>query len=448
VTDAVALAIPSASERWHMRASTISETAEKLSQIWSGVARRAQSGEMSATEAAALREEPMLRGERLLAPSEEEREVRIRTRTSVLTLIVIAPGSETAERAMSTVAALAARHPSRAIIVSPGDPDGPSSFDAHIYAACQLAGAGTTEICTEEILIKTGGELSQHLATAVAPLLIHDLPVVLWWPDDVPYGTQQFAGLAEEADRLLVDSGQFRGDGAERLAGMRRAVRDGLVVHDIGWMRAMLWRELLAAIYDHPLLTPELGSVRSIRIDVARPGRTTRLARAASFVGWMAAVLGWSVTHPLVADGETYRGTLRHGRRDIEVELRPVATALDGSVRTAGSLVRVEVTSSHPRATTRVRVTRQADHLLATADWNGAQVARRAARLDVFDEMPFLAEALDRSGHDRWFEGALEKAVDLMATLAAQASAAPATAAGGRAGGPAVGGGSALGAGG
>ncbi len=115
-----------------------------------------------------------------------------------------------------------------------------------------------------------------------------------------------------------------------------------------------------------------------------------------------------------------YRALVRSGKRDITVELRPVVTGLDGTVRTAGSLVRVDVVSQHPRAMTRVHVTRQEDHLLGTADWNGAQVARRAARLDVFDEMPFLAEALDRSGKDRWFERSLDQIVDLVHDLAAE----------------------------
>jgi glucose-6-phosphate dehydrogenase assembly protein OpcA len=304
-------------------------------------------------------------------------------------------------------------------VVSPGDPDGPASFSAHIYAACRPAAGGMTEICTEELFIKTGGELSQHISTAVAPLLIHDLPVVLWWPEDVPFGTATFRALAEESDRLLVDCGQFRGSGAERLLGMQRVCSEGLVVHDIGWMRGMLWRELLAGLFDHPLLTPELQSIRSIRIDVARPGKTMRIARAVEFVGWMSAVLGWEVVRAMEQSGETYRALLRAGKREIAVELHPVVTGLDGTVRTAGSLVRVDVMSQHPRATTRIHVTRQEDHLLGTADWNGAQVARRAARLDVFDEMPFLAEALDRSGKDRWFERSLDSIVDLVGDLAA-----------------------------
>ena len=40
--------------------------------------------------------------------------------------------------------------------------------------------------------------------------------------------------------------------------------------------------------------------------------------------------------------------------------------------------------------------------------------SRRAQRLEAFDEMPFLAEALDRTGHDRIFGNALEKAVALL----------------------------------
>jgi glucose-6-phosphate dehydrogenase assembly protein OpcA len=203
----------------------------------------------------------------------------------------------------------------------------------------------------------------------------------------------------------------------DRLVGLRQVVAEGLVVHDIGWMRGMLWRELLAGIFDHPLLTRELTAIRSVRIDIAKPGRTVRLARAATFAGWLAAMLEWSVADQMKADGDTFRGAFRVGKREIPVEFRPVSAGIDGSIRSAGSLVRVELESSHARATTRVRVTRQSDHLLATADWNAAQVARRAARLEPFDEMPFLAEALDRTGRDRIFEKSLDRGVKLMGTL-------------------------------
>jgi glycine/D-amino acid oxidase-like deaminating enzyme len=88
-----------------------------------------------------------------------------------------------------------------------------------------------------------------------------------------------------------------------------------------------------------------------------------------------------------------------------------VRATLDGSQRAAGSLVRVDVEADRPRSVVRARITRQADHLLATADWNGAQITRRAGQLEPFDETPFIAEALERPGMDRIFESALVRAV-------------------------------------
>ena len=98
----------------------------------------------------------------------------------------------------------------------------------------------------------------------VAPLLIHDLPVVLWWPDDVPFGSAVFNDLATEsrppAGRLGLASAATAWRG---WLGMAAALADGTVVHDIAWMRLLLWRELLAGLFDHPLLNPELRSIAS-----------------------------------------------------------------------------------------------------------------------------------------------------------------------------------------
>ncbi|CAN5469502.1 glucose-6-phosphate dehydrogenase assembly protein OpcA [soil metagenome] len=396
--------------RWHARSTSISDTVHQLALIWSGAARESQTAPASATERADAHGR---------ATPDEARDVRVRMRTSVLTLVVVAQRPEIAERAMSIVNALASRHPSRAIVLSPGDPDGPTTFDAHIYAACHLSALSGAEVCTEEILVKTGGELSQHLATVVAPLLIHDLPVVLWWPGDPPFASRHFKDLAGASDGLLVDSGSFRDDGAAGLRGMAAAAESGHSVHDIGWMRLSLWRELLAGLFDHPLLTAELGNARHLRLDFSRPGSAMRISKAACFAGWVAAALNWRIDKPLGRDPDSDRisGSFRHGRRVIPVEFRPVRAGLGPSMQTAGSLVRVELESTRGRVVTRARVTRQADHLLATADWNGAQVARRAGRLEPFEEAPFLAESLDRTAHDPIFEMALDRAVELTASL-------------------------------
>lgn len=398
--------------RWHVRANSISDCVDKLTEVWNEAAAEATAANGDAETSDEARADPRLAGH---MPSPAS--VRVRMRTSVLTLVVLAPRPEISERALAAINALHQRHPSRAIVVSPGDFDGPAHMDAHIYAECKLNHRSGSEMCTEQILIKTGGELSQHLARVVTPLLIHDLPVVLWWPDDPPFGTRQFTEVVGTADRLLVDSGSFNEDGGKRLAGLATVVANGTSVTDIGWLRLNLWRELLAAMFDHPLLLQELDHIRNVRIDVARPTSTLRVSKAAFYLGWLASRLGWEVARPLARSGgdeEYLHGAFRKGKRDIEVELRPVRTTLDGAQRAAGSLVRVDIEAARPRSTVRARITRQQDHLLATADWNGAQVSRRAGRLEPFDETPFIAEALDSPGLDRIFEAALIRAVRLV----------------------------------
>jgi glucose-6-phosphate dehydrogenase assembly protein OpcA len=381
--------------RWQVRARSISECVDKLSEVWRSAA-----------------SDPLTERR-----TDERGSVRVRMRTSVLTLVVVAPRPETTERALAAINHLNQLHPSRAIVISPGDFDGPPTTDAHIYAECRISEQSSAEICTEQILVKTGGELSQHLSRVVAPLLIHDLPVVLWWPDDPPFGSKQFTEVVDSADRLLVDSGTFHEDGGARLAGLATVVAGGVAVTDIGWLRLSLWRELLAGLFDHPLLTGELDHIKSVRIDIARPTDTLRVSRAAFYLGWLAARLGWETARPLTprgGDSDELHGAFRLGRREIGVSIHPVRATLDGAQRAPGSLVRVDIEAARPKATVRARLTRQSDHLLATADWNGASVARRAGRLEPFDETPFIAEALERPGLDRAFEQALIRAVRLV----------------------------------
>ena len=398
--------------RWTARARSVHEIERELARIWASAADEVGRTTLDHGTRAGLRGTPQL-----AARVPDTGDVRVRTRTSVLTLVVLAPRPETAERAMDAINLLAGRHPSRAIVVAPGDPDGPSTIDAQIFAQCHLSDRGFSETCTEQVLLRTGGEIDQHLPNVIAPLLIHDLPVVLWWPDDPPIGTRQFRDLLGMCDRLLVDSGAFRDDGAKRLSALGAVVAERTpVVYDIGWMRLALWRELLAGLFDHPLLAPELPAARALRIDVARPGEVFRVAKAAEFAGWLADRLDWQLVRPLARGkgSDVLTGAYRQGRHEVKVELRPATGASErGGLRSTGSLVKVELELGG-RGQIRARVARQADHLLATADWQGAQVSRRAGRLEPFGEAPFLADALDAGGPDRLFEAALGRAARLL----------------------------------
>src|SRR6188474_2721290 len=140
--------------RWQVRAYSISECVEKLSEVWTSAAVQTEQPDVPEDALERAMGDP-----RLASHMGGRSSVRVRMRTSVLTLVVVAPRPETAERALAAINHLNQRHPSRAIVISPGDFDGPATTDAHIYAECKLSDHSGAEVCTEQLLIKTGGEL-------------------------------------------------------------------------------------------------------------------------------------------------------------------------------------------------------------------------------------------------------------------------------------------------
>src|SRR5262245_49572532 len=111
--------------RWHVRANSVSDCVERLAEVWSAAAVQTTGTDVSQEARDGAAADP-----RLAAHMANDAAVRVRMRTSVLTLVVVAPRWETSERALSAINALHRRHPSRAIVVTPTDIDGPATMDA------------------------------------------------------------------------------------------------------------------------------------------------------------------------------------------------------------------------------------------------------------------------------------------------------------------------------
>jgi glucose-6-phosphate dehydrogenase assembly protein OpcA len=374
----------------------------------------ARAASVSGVEAALGRIWAQLSGEVATARSTEGSMVPL-ARTRVLTLVVVASNPETTERAMDTILKLAGRHPSRTIVLGFGDPDGPPRIDAEVQALCHPFG-DSNEVCTEQIVVRLAGEACQHPVAVAAPLLLHDLPVAVWWTDDPLIGGPSFGDIVGLADRLIVDSSLFRDDGRARLVGLAAQARRALEIHDLGWMRLELWRTLLAGLFDDPALAPFLGAVSSVRLSVARPGTVVRLTRAALYLGWLASRLGWRVVTPLQAGrGGTLRGALTVDGARIAVEVVPEEVGDGRRPRTPGGLVRLELTANLGRQRAEVVVARADGHVGAEARIDGHLRATRAATLERHEDMPYLAAALEASGPDEIFQAALPVAAELLA---------------------------------
>ncbi|HET9085444.1 MAG TPA: glucose-6-phosphate dehydrogenase assembly protein OpcA, partial [Candidatus Limnocylindrales bacterium] len=265
--------------RWAARARTIPDIEKELSRIWAK--------------------------QDLTTEVDGKPGRRISARTNVMNLVVVARRPETAERGAATIQALTGLHPSRTIVVQPADPDGPSWIDARIEAHCVMPVADAPETCAETIHLIAGGDAGRHLVALVTPLIIHDLPVTVWWPGEPPFGTRQTNDLFSACDRLVVDGSTWGGDGLDRLADMAAcADTTGISVSDFAMMRQSRWREAIASIFDDPDFTPYLRYLRRIAVTYAThdesgaPG-STNLVKPVYHVAWLVSRLGLRVTSPL-----------------------------------------------------------------------------------------------------------------------------------------------------
>lgn len=362
--------------RWSSRSRTIAGIEAELARIWSSTGRTV--------------EHPDGTTERHIA-----------ARTSVLNLVVVARRPELAERAVAAIRGLTARHPSRTLVLATADPDGPGRIDARIEATCVLPRADAAEMCSESIFLTAGGETGRHLDAIVAPLLIHDLPVTVWWPGDPPLGAMAAQELLETADRLVVDGSAWSGDGLDRLAMLATLDLDPLlVVVDFAMTRQARWREAIAATFDRPDLRPALRGITRIGIEYATgpaplPG-ATNVVRPLYHAAWLAARLGFGVEAPVARADDGYVATLRSGRRRIEVTLRPRVDP-----HPPGTTLSVALEATTRRRPIRVHVRAEADAVIVDADVDGRTLPERHFLAPRKTEAALLSDALEAASSDR-----------------------------------------------
>jgi glucose-6-phosphate dehydrogenase assembly protein OpcA len=360
----------------------------------------------------------------------------IAARTSVMNLVVVARRPEIAERSAATIQMLTGRHPSRTIVIQSADPDGPSWLDARIEAHCIMPREDAAETCAETIHLVCGGEAGRHLSAIATPLIIHDLPVTVWWPGEPPLRDRAAQDLLRGADRLIVDGSSWSGDGLTRLRDMAGLLDSThLAISDFALVRQSRWREAIASIFDDPDFLPYLRSLRRIAVTYATHDETgapgsTNLVKPIYHVGWLASRLGLTVVKPcfLFGGGRTaaparpVRGaaakpvisrglvaTLSDGRAEVGVVVRPVVSTMP-----SGTTLRVELLAERRGSELRADVTAEAETVHVRVWQDGVEAFDRHFRAARRGEVDLLAEAIETAGRDPVAVGALRSAAQLI----------------------------------
>ena len=138
------------------------------------------------------------------AGSEAAQHAAAEARASVCNLIAVV-GNEPELGAISSVLdRLSITNPSRTLILLAQHTREADKLEAEVSA--QERTESGHRVTTERVVLHAHGEPARHLASLAAPLLIPDLPVVLWWPGRPEFDSPLFNDLCELADRLIVDT--------------------------------------------------------------------------------------------------------------------------------------------------------------------------------------------------------------------------------------------------
>ena len=364
--------------RWSSRARSIAQIESELGKIWSSIS--------------------------LTTTGEEGgEERRVAARSSVMNLVVVAGRGEIGERVAAIVEGLTGRHPSRTIIVSSADPDGPAWINAQIEAHCMLPSATAPETCSELVYLTCGGESGQHLSGLVAPLLVHDLPVTVWWPGEPHFESHAAQDLLPMADRLIVDGSGWSGDGIAGLGAMCSLPRRfELEVADFALLRQARWREAIASTFDRPRLLPFLGQLERIEVRYAAedgaPG-AANVVRPLYHVAWLASRLDMTVdeqVRPGKGAWSGYDAMLKHDRKRIPVSLRPIESSAP-----RGTTLAVELYARRGRSELVLEITAYAEGVVVVASVDDQRLPERRFFAPRRREADLLALTIDAAGGDR-----------------------------------------------
>jgi glucose-6-phosphate dehydrogenase assembly protein OpcA len=165
----------------------------------------------------------------------------------------------------------------------------------------------------ERVILELGEKHLPKLDTIVDPLVVTDLPTVVWSPHGHPEAVDALLHLSQV---VLIDSVNE----PDAMSALRRAkeLSEGAYVVDLAWLRTTPWRERVASTFDPPRWRPELQRIDSVTI---RHSPDSGVAGVLLF-GWLASRLGWGPGTLMPANG-VVRGRAHGHRDDVELTLEP-----------------------------------------------------------------------------------------------------------------------------
>ncbi len=175
-----------------------------------------------------------------------------------MTLIVAAESEADCQELRHTLGVLMHNHPARAIVLRLNEKPG---LDAQVFSQCWMPFGKHQQICAEGIEISAGVTELNHVAQLLLPLVVSDLPAVLWCRGPRVFSENAFSPLLPLVQKMIVDSATAE-DPKAAFGIIRDLYKQGRLVADLAWTKLTGLRELLASLFDEGTAT----GIKSARI--------------------------------------------------------------------------------------------------------------------------------------------------------------------------------------
>ncbi len=247
------------------------------------------------------------------------------TRVCLLNLLIYTSDPEGAAEISDVIAKVTEEAPCRAIVMLGDRASEEDTTQAWISSHCHLDDK-MRQVCCEEIRVSASGEGLLNLERTVAPLIVPDLPVFLWWQDAKSLDEKYFQDFLYEVNRVIVDSRTLTHLDHEfaDLARFTHDARRKCAFSDLAWTRLTNWRDLVSGLFDSRDNRAYLDSVSNITIRYAHDGATPGVpARALLLASWLGAQLGWKLKDAQHIDDTRCEFRFRSNRARVHVEIVP-----------------------------------------------------------------------------------------------------------------------------
>jgi len=339
------------------------------------------------------------------------------TRACALNLIVYTTPRDDRPSLEDLLSQVNEQHPGRTLILVADRETQEPKLEAYVSTRCRLLGGTARQICGEQITIEASGPIVETAATAVAPLLVPDVPVYLWWKDIPHYEDKLFDRMAEMADRIVINSAAFDRpyDDLLRLAKMIADPSRLLRVSDLNWGTLTSWRTLLASFWDVPEYRPLLDKIDRVTVRYRSPSEAPEqiAPKALLLAGWFSSRLGWKVVGDAVRVKEGgVECVLRSDRQIVFSLIREKTVDLDD-----GMISSFALSTTRDKADFSVDLRDGATRLETKAKTGAAHSVGRVLSYEMRSEAARLSRELAFLSHDAIYEEAVAQAAQLVEAI-------------------------------